>query len=58
MVRSKAGRCRTLLAEYHDIFSLEPGGLGCMDLAKHEIMVIDNEPFKESFWRIPPLMVD
>ena len=47
-----------LLAEYHDIFSLEPGELGCMDLAKHEIRVVDDEPFKERFWRIPPLMVD
>ena len=26
-----------LLAEYHDIFSLKPGELGCTDLAKHEI---------------------
>ena len=32
-----------LLAEYHDIFSLEPGELGCTDLAKHEIRVVDNE---------------
>ena len=47
-----------LLAEYHDIFSLEPGELGCTDLAKHEIRVTDDEPFKERFQRIPPLMVD
>ena len=26
-----------LLPEYHDMFSLEPGKLGCTDLAKHEI---------------------
>ena len=39
----------TLLAEYHDIFSLEPGELGCSDLAKHEIRVVDDEPFKEWF---------
>ena len=48
----------TLLAESHDIFSLEPGELGCADLAKHEIRVVDNEPFKEWFQRIPPTMVD
>ena len=42
-----------LLAEYHDIFSLEPGELGCSDLVKHEIRVIDGKPFKERFWRIP-----
>ena len=49
---------RVLLAEYYDIFSLEPGELGCTDLVKHEIRVIDDEPFKERFWRIPPPMVD
>ena len=48
----------TLLAKYHDIFSLEPGELGCTDLAKHEIRVVDDEPFKEWFWRIPQPMVD
>ena len=49
---------QSLLAEYHDIFSLEPGELGCIDLVKHEIRVTNDEPFKERFWRIPPLMVD
>ena len=39
----------TLLAKYHDIFSLEPGDLGCTDVAKHEIRVVDDEPFKEWF---------
>ena len=47
-----------LLVEYHNIFSLEPGELGCTDLAKHEIKVTDDEPFKERFQRIPPPMVD
>ena len=45
-----------LLAEYHDIFSLEPGELGCTDLVKHEIRVVDDELFKERFQRIPPSM--
>ena len=44
---------RALLAEYHNIFSLEPGELGCTDLVKHEIRVVDDEPFKERFQRIP-----
>ena len=48
----------TLLAEYHDIFSLEPGELGCTDLAKHEIEVVDDKPFKERFLRIHPPIVD
>ena len=29
-----------------------------MDLVKHEIWVVDDEPFKERFWRIPPPMVE
>ena len=47
-----------MLAEYHNIFFLEPGELGCTNLVKHEIRVIDEEPFKERFWRIPPPVVD
>ena len=39
----------TLLAEYHDIFSLKPRELSCTNLAKHEIRVVDDEPFKEHF---------
>ena len=30
----------------------------CTDLAMHEIRVVDDEPFKETFQRILPLMVD
>ena len=59
---SKANQAatHTLLADYHDhgIFSLEPGELGCTDLAEHEIRVVDDKPFKEQFERIPPPMVD
>ena len=42
----------TLLAKYHDIFSLKPAELGCTD------RVVDDEPFKEWFQRIPPPIVD
>ena len=31
----------TLLPKYQYIFSLKPGELGCTDLAKHEIRVVD-----------------
>ena len=48
----------SVLAEYHEIFSLEAGEVGCTDLVKHEIKVTDDEPFKERFQRIPPPMVD
>ena len=47
-----------LLAKYHDIFSLEPGELGCTDLAKYKIGVVDDEPLTEWFQRILPPMVD
>ena len=45
-------------AEYHYIFSLEPEQLGCTSLAKQEIRVVDDEPFKERFQRIPPPVVE
>ena len=48
----------TLLAEYHDIFCLEPKELACTDLPKHEIKVTNEQPFKERFQRISPPMVD
>ena len=47
-----------LLAEYHDIFSLEPGEMGFTNLAKHEFRVFNDKPFKMQFQRIPPTMVD
>ena len=47
-----------LLTEFHAIFSLQPGELRCTSLAKHEIQVIDDEPFKERFQRIPPPIVE
>ena len=47
-----------LLTKYHDIFSPEPEELGCTSLAKHEVWVVDDEPFKERFQRIPPPMVE
>ena len=47
-----------ILAEYQNIFSLEPRGLCCTSLVKHEIKITDDEPFKERLWRIPPPTVD
>ena len=49
---------QALLTEIHDIFSLEPGEVGCMDLVKDEIRVVDDESFKKRFQRIPPTMLD
>ena len=40
-----------LLAEYHDIFTLEDGEMECTKAAKHKIKV--TEPFKERPRNIP-----
>ena len=48
----------TLLTKNHDVFLLEPGELGCMSLAKHGIKVVEDEPLKERFQRIPPPMME
>ena len=48
----------SLLAEYHDIFSLEPYKLGCTHLTEHVITVIDNAQFKEWFRQIPLLLIE
>ena len=42
-----------LLAEYHGIFALEDGEMGCTDAAKHKIEVTDPKPFKERLRNIP-----
>ena len=40
---------QSLLAEYHNVFSLEPSELGCTYTTKHVIKVTDDTPFKEHF---------
>ena len=47
-----------LLAEYHDVFSLDLAELGCTHSTKHTIKVTDDTPFKEQFRQIPPPMVE
>ena len=53
-----ADRAHQLLAEYHDIFSLDTVELGCTHSTKHTIKVTDDTPFKEHFRQIPPPMVE
>ena len=36
-----------LLAEYYDVFSLDPAELGCTHSTEHTIKVMDDTPFKE-----------
>ena len=47
-----------LLAEYHDVFSLDPTELGCTNSTEHIIKVTDDTPFKEWFGQIPLSMVE
>ena len=37
----------SLLAKYHDVFSLEPSELGCTHSPEHVIKVTDDTLFKE-----------
>ena len=47
-----------LLAEYPDVFLLEPSELSCTHTTEHVIKVMDDTPFKERFRWIPPLLVE
>ena len=47
-----------LLAEYHDVFSLDLAELGCTHSTKHTKKVTDDTPFKEQFRRIPSPMME
>ena len=47
-----------LLAEYHNVFLLDPMELGCTHSNEHMIKVTDDTPCKEQFRWIPPLLVE
>ena len=49
-------KARSLLKEYHHIFSLEKHDTGHTKAAKHKIVLKDSDtpPFRERFCRIPP----
>ena len=53
-----ADTAHQLLAEYHDVFSLDPAELGCTHSMEHIIKVTDNTPFKEWFRQNPPPLVE
>ena len=44
-----ADAAHQLLAEYHDVFSLDPAELGCTHSTEHIIKITDDTPFKEHF---------
>ena len=47
-----------LLAEYHNVFSLDPAELGCTHSMEHTIKVTDDTPFKKEFRQISPPLVE
>ena len=47
-----------LLAEYHDIFTLEDGEMGCTKVVEHKIKVTDPRPLKERLRNIPSGLLD
>ena len=53
-----ADSAQQLLAEYHNVFSLDPAELGCTHPTKHIIKLTDDTPFKEWFRQIPPHLVE
>ena len=56
----QAEKARSLLWEYHDIFSLEKHDMGHTNATKHKIVLkdLDTPPFKERFCRISPPQLD
>ena len=53
-----ADKAHWLLAEYHDVFSLDLAELGGTHSTEHTIKVTNDTPFKECFRQIPPPMVE
>ena len=49
---------RELVLTYHDIFALDSNKLGCTSAIEHKICIDDNEPFREWFWCVPPLLLE
>ena len=58
--KEQAEKARSLLKEYHNIFSLEKHDMGHTKATKHKIVLKDPDtpPFKERFRRIPPPQLD
>ena len=56
----QAGKARSLLKEYHDIFSLKKHDMGHTNATEHKIVLKDPDtpPFKERFRRIAPPQLD
>ena len=53
-----AKAAKELLMEHHDIFALDGNELGCTSTIEHIISLIDLNPYKERFHKIPPPLLD
>ena len=53
-----ADSTQSLIAEYHNVFSLESSKLGCTHPTEHVIKVTNDTPFKEHFRQLPPPLVE
>ena len=47
-----------LLAEYHDIFALKDGEIGCTETVEYKVEVTDLKPFTERPQNIPSGLLD
>ena len=47
-----------LTSEYTSIFAMSDMDLGKTSLVEHSIRLMDNIPFKEYYWWIPPSMYE
>ena len=53
-----ARKAVALLLEFHHVFSLGPGEIGCTDATEHVVELMKDEPFRERFRHIAPPLVD
>ena len=49
---------KDLLVHSADVFSENDLDLGKCNILRHDINIIDPQPFKERYWRIPPHLFD
>ena len=57
-MKENKDKALSLLAEYHDIFALEDGEMGCTKAEEHKIEVTDPRAFKEKPRNIPSGLLD
>ena len=51
-------RCKDLITEFSDVFSINSTDIGTTHKVKHRIEMHDTRPFKQKYRRIPPAMIE